>query len=60
MSNKRSQDDVFHDFSAETNNILYVETDIQSLSDRIYEAYEVGEISDSQYDKLKRELDDFM
>lgn len=48
MSSKRSQDETFHDFMVEINNLLYVE------------AYEVGEISDSQYDKLKRELDDYM
>jgi hypothetical protein len=60
MSSKRSQGETFHDFMAEISNLLYVEADIQSLSDRIYEAYEVGEISESQYDKLKRELDDYM
>jgi len=56
----RSQDIVFRDFLAEINNFLYVDADTQSLSERIYEAYEAEEISTSQYDKLKRELDEFM
>jgi len=60
MSSKRSQDETFRDFMAEINNLLYVDADLLSLSDRIYEAYEVGDISDSQYDKLKRELDEYM
>lgn len=60
MSSKRSQGDVFHDFMGEINNLLYLDTDIQRLSDRIYEAYETDDISDSQYDKLKRELDEFI
>lgn len=56
----RSQDEVFHDFLAEVNNLLYQEADSIALSDRIHEAYESSEISTSQYDKLKRELDEFL
>ena len=58
--NSRSQDEVFHDFMAEINNLLYQDADTIALSDRIQEAYESEEISTSQYDKLKRELDEFM
>jgi hypothetical protein len=57
---KRSQGETFHDFMAEINNLLYQDADTDSLSERIYEAYEAEEISDSQYDKLKRELDEFI
>ena len=60
MSSMRSQVETFHDFLAEINNLLYVAADTKFLSERIYEAYEVGDISDSQYDKLKRELDEYM
>lgn len=56
----RSQDEVFRDFLAEINNLLYQDADTQSLSDRIHEAYESSEISTSQYDKLKRELDEYL
>ncbi|MDR3597070.1 hypothetical protein [Clostridium sp.] len=59
MSN-RSQDEVFHDFMAEINNLLYQDADTDTLSARIYEAYEANEISNSQYDKLKRELDEYL
>lgn len=56
----RSQDEVFRDYMAEINNLLYQDADTDSLSARIHEAYETSEISDSQYDKLKRELDEYM
>jgi hypothetical protein len=57
---KRSQGETFHDFMAEINNLLYTDANIQDLSERIYEAFESEEISISQYDKLKRELDEFI
>lgn len=56
----RSQDEVFHDFLAEINNLLYQDADTDSLSARIHEAYETEEITTSQYDKLKRELDEYL
>lgn len=56
----RSQDETFRDYLAEINNLLYQDADTISLSARIYEAYESSEISTSQYDKLKRELDEYM
>ncbi len=56
----RSQDEVFHDFLAEINSLLYQDADTDTLTDRIHEAYELDEISSSQYDKLKRELDEYV
>lgn len=56
----RSQDETFHDFIAEINNLLYQDADTDTLSARIFEAYQANEISSSQYDKLKRELDEYM
>ncbi|MBC2457141.1 hypothetical protein [Clostridium beijerinckii] len=56
----RSQDETFRDFIAEINNLLYQDADTEVLSERIYEAYENNEVSTSQYDKLKRELDEYM
>lgn len=56
----RSQDETFRDFLAEINNLLYHDADTDSLSARIHEAYESEEISNSQYDKLKRELDEYL
>lgn len=56
----RSQDETFRDFIAEINNLLYQDADTSALAERIYEAYESEAISDSQYDKLKRELDEYV
>lgn len=56
----RSQDETFRDYMAEINNLLYQDADTSALAERIYEAYESDEITTSQYDKLKRELDEYM
>lgn len=56
----RSQDETFRDFMGEIDNLLYQDADTAVLSERIYEAYESNEITTSQYDKLKRELDEYV
>jgi hypothetical protein len=44
----------------ELNEIIFNEADVEDIIARIEEAYENDEITSSQYDKLTRELEEYV
>ena len=55
-----SQDQRFRGFMGELNEINSNEADVEDIIARVEEAYENDEITSSQYDKLTRELEEYV
>ena len=55
-----SQDQRFRGFMGELNEISFNETDVNDVISRVEDAYENDEITTSQYDKIIRELDEYV
>jgi hypothetical protein len=58
--NTYSQDQRFRGFMGELNEINFNEADVEDIIARVEEAYENDEITSSQYDKLVRELEEYV
>ena len=55
-----SQDQRFRGFMGELNEINFNEADVEGIITRVEGAYENDEITSSQYDKLTRELEEYV
>ena len=55
-----NQDQRFKGFMGELNEIIFSETNVEDIITRVEEAYENDGITSSQYDKLTRELEEYV
>jgi hypothetical protein len=54
------QDKCFYDFIDEIENIFYSDAEAKSFIERVKQAFENGELTTSQYDKIIRECEEYV